>query len=63
LVSPRGQRESAVLVAQFRQIIQDYPSRPAEGLTLKTFVPTVPAVQLLRSVQIVETHRVKKGTF
>jgi hypothetical protein len=45
LVSPRGQRESAVLVALVSTNYSGYPSSPAEGLTPKTFVSTVPTVQ------------------
>ena len=44
LLPPCGQRESAVLLFRFGRIIRDDPPSPAEGLTRKTFVPTVPVI-------------------
>jgi hypothetical protein len=39
------------------------PTEPGRRANAKIFVPTVPAVQSLRSVQIVETHRVGSRRF
>jgi hypothetical protein len=52
LVSPRGQRESAVLLFQFGRIIRDYPPSPAEGL-----IPKICSKRSSRSIAALRSNR------